>query len=90
MLAKDPEKRPSIQELTEVPIIRNAIQIFLRDFKFFKKDEALPIADIWIEERMEVEETAKTHQWLSLTHKFGNKTDLLVSDLIIYIPKQLN
>jgi serine/threonine protein kinase len=46
ILAKDPEKRPSIQELTEVPMIRNAIQIFLRDFKFFKKDEALPIAEI--------------------------------------------
>jgi serine/threonine protein kinase len=46
LLAKDPEKRPSIQELAEVPIIRNAIEIFLRDFKFFKKDEALPIEDI--------------------------------------------
>jgi serine/threonine protein kinase len=41
LLAKDPEKRPSIQELTEVPIIRDAIKIFRRDFKIFKKDEVL-------------------------------------------------
>ena len=32
LLTKDPEQRPSIQELTEVPIIRDAIEIFRKDF----------------------------------------------------------
>ena len=41
LLAKDPQKRPSIQELTKVPIIRDALEIFRRDFKSFKNDEAL-------------------------------------------------
>jgi serine/threonine protein kinase len=37
LLTKDPKKRPSIQELTEVPIIRDAIQNFRRDYQFSNK-----------------------------------------------------
>jgi serine/threonine protein kinase len=32
LLAKDPEQRPSIQELTKVPIIRNALDDLLKEF----------------------------------------------------------
>ena len=32
LLTKDPEQRPSIQELTHVPIIRNAIDNLLKEF----------------------------------------------------------
>jgi serine/threonine protein kinase len=41
LLTKDPQQRPSIQELTKVPIIRDALDIFRRDFKSFKNDEAI-------------------------------------------------
>jgi serine/threonine protein kinase len=33
LLTKDPEKRPSIQELTEVPIIQNALDLLINEFE---------------------------------------------------------
>jgi serine/threonine protein kinase len=33
LLTKDPEQRPSIQELTKVPIIRDAINTLLKQFE---------------------------------------------------------
>ena len=33
LLAKDPEMRPSIKELTKVPIIRDALEILLKEFE---------------------------------------------------------
>jgi serine/threonine protein kinase len=33
LLTKDPEQRPSIQELTEVPVIRNALEDLLKEFE---------------------------------------------------------
>jgi serine/threonine protein kinase len=33
LLTKDPEKRPSIQELTKVPVIRNALDNLLKEFE---------------------------------------------------------
>jgi serine/threonine protein kinase len=33
LLTKDPEQRPSIQELTKVPVIRNAIDNLLKEFE---------------------------------------------------------
>jgi NIMA (never in mitosis gene a)-related kinase len=33
LLTKDPEKRPSIQELTKVPIVRSALNNLLKEFK---------------------------------------------------------
>jgi serine/threonine protein kinase len=38
LLTKDPEHRPSIQELTKVPIIKDALDIFIKDFELLKKD----------------------------------------------------
>jgi serine/threonine protein kinase len=33
LLTKDPEQRPSIQELTKVPIISDALDILLKEFE---------------------------------------------------------
>ena len=33
LLTKDPEQRPSIQELTKVPVIRNALEDLLKEFE---------------------------------------------------------
>ena len=33
LLTKDPEQRPSIQELTKVPIIQNALDNLLKEFE---------------------------------------------------------
>ena len=33
LLTKDPEQRPSIQELTKVPIIRNALDTLIKEFE---------------------------------------------------------
>jgi serine/threonine protein kinase len=33
LLTKDPEQRPSIQELTKVPVIRNALDDLLNEFE---------------------------------------------------------
>jgi serine/threonine protein kinase len=33
LLTKDPEQRPSIQELTEVPIIKNALDMLIKEFE---------------------------------------------------------
>jgi serine/threonine protein kinase len=33
LLTKDPEQRPSIQELTKVPVIRNALDNLLKEFE---------------------------------------------------------
>jgi hypothetical protein len=33
LLKKDPEQRPSIQELTKVPIIRDALETLLKEFE---------------------------------------------------------
>jgi serine/threonine protein kinase len=33
LLTKDPEQRPSIQELTNVPVIRNAFDGLLKEFE---------------------------------------------------------
>ena len=33
LLAKDPGQRPSIQELTEVPIIKNALDMLINEFE---------------------------------------------------------
>ena len=33
LLTKDPEQRPSIQELTKVPIIREALEILIKEFE---------------------------------------------------------
>ena len=33
LLTKDPEQRPSIQELTNVPVIRNALDNLLKEFE---------------------------------------------------------
>ena len=33
VLTKDPEHRPSIQELTKVPVIRNALDNLLKEFE---------------------------------------------------------
>ena len=44
LLTKDPEKRPSIQELTKVPIIQNAIDILIKEFEgkiFFESRNSL-------------------------------------------------
>ena len=33
LLTKDPEQRPSIHELTKVPVIRNALDNLLKEFE---------------------------------------------------------
>jgi serine/threonine protein kinase len=33
LLTKDPEQRPSIQELTKVPVIKNALNNLLKEFE---------------------------------------------------------
>jgi len=33
LLTKDPEQRPSIQELTKVPIIKNALDLLIKEFE---------------------------------------------------------
>ena len=33
LLTKDPEQRPTIQELTEVPIIKNALDMLINEFE---------------------------------------------------------
>jgi serine/threonine protein kinase len=33
LLTKDPEQRPSIQEITKVPIIRDAIDTLIKEFE---------------------------------------------------------
>ena len=33
LLTKDPEQRPSIHELTKVPIIRDALEILIKEFE---------------------------------------------------------
>jgi hypothetical protein len=39
LLTKDPEQRPSIQDLTEVPIIRDALDTLEKELEIIKKDE---------------------------------------------------
>jgi serine/threonine protein kinase len=44
LLSKDPELRPSIQELTQVPIIHDALEILLKEFEgkiFFELKNSL-------------------------------------------------
>jgi serine/threonine protein kinase len=49
MLTKDPEQRPSIQELAREPIIFDAINLFIKEFEntiFFELRNSLPIARV--------------------------------------------
>jgi serine/threonine protein kinase len=39
LLTKDPEQRPSIQELIEEPIIRDALDTLEKELEIIKKDE---------------------------------------------------